>query len=88
MYKSSVQAFNGFIDGSIWKDIADDLEKWLDDIHDAMEDPSEILTDRQQAKLRGNAEAVRKFQLIAHMIRDNILEDQEKKEDKPLKEGK
>ena len=86
MYRSSAQGFDDFIEGNIWKDIANDLEEWLNDIHDAMEDPNEALTDRQQAKLRGNAEAVRKFLLIPVVLRDNVLDDQ-KREEEPIKEG-
>jgi len=81
MYVSSAQSFNDFVDGSIWKDIHDELNKWLDDIHESLEDPEDVLDDKQHAKLRGNAEAVRKFMLLPYMVRENILEDARREEE-------
>lgn len=77
MYKSSAEAFKEFGEGNIWQDILNDLDVWLRGVHEAMEDPEERLTDREQARLRGNAEAIRKFVLLPEVLHDNILADKE-----------
>ena len=77
MYRSSADAFKEFEESSIWKDILSDLEEWLEGVHETMEDPEENLTDREQAKLRGNAEAIRKFVLLPEVLHDNILAEKE-----------
>lgn len=81
MYVSSAQNFDDFVVGNIWEDIHNELNKWLDDIHESLEDPDDALDNKQHAKLRGNAEAVRKFMLLPFMVRDNISEDVRREEE-------
>lgn len=75
MYRNSAEAFKEFEEGSIWQDMLGELELWLGDVHEAMEDPKGVLSDGQHAQLRGNAETIRKIGLLPAMIQENILAD-------------
>jgi len=75
MYVSNAQNFKDFTESKIWEDIFNELDSWLKDIHESLEDPSDELSDRQHAKLRGNAEAVRRFKLLPFVVQENIEED-------------
>jgi len=77
MYRNSAEAFKEFEEGSIWQDMLDELALWLEDIHETMEDPDDELSDRVHAKLRGNAETIRKIKMLPEAIRENIISDRE-----------
>ena len=77
-YRSTAESFDQFMKGSVWRDMLDELKLWLEDIHETMEDPAGILSTEALYRLQGNAETVRKLILMPEMIRDNILEDQER----------
>ena len=77
MYRNSAEAFKEFEESSIWKDILEELDLWLGDVHETMEDPKGVLTDGQHAQLRGNAETLRKVEMLPAMVRENIIADKE-----------
>lgn len=81
-YRSTAEGLNEFMKGSIWRDIVDELDLWLKDIHETLEDPDSTLSRKRIYRLGGNAEAVRKLMLMPEMIRDNILADAEEREEK------
>ena len=84
-YRSTAESFNEFMKGSVWKDMSDEIDTWLDDIHVALEDPDGLLSEKELNRLGGNAEFARKFMLMPETIRDNILADAE--EEREGKEG-
>lgn len=77
MYRNSAEAFKEFEEGSIWQDMLGELVLWLEDVHETMEDPGDELSDRAHAKLRGNAETIRKIKMLPEAIQKNIISDRE-----------
>lgn len=75
MYVSSAQSFKDFMESKIWEDVSNELDLWLNDIHESLEDPEDLLDDKQHAKLRGSAQAVRRFRLLPFVVLENIEED-------------
>ena len=84
MYKSSAADFEDFVKGSVWADMVDELNRWLGDIHVALEDPNGDLEDKALHRLGGNAETIRKVHLMPEILRDNIKASREAK---PNEEG-
>ena len=80
-YKSSSAVFEEFLESSIWEDMRHELDLWLEDIRQSLEDAGDhaILL-----RLQGNAEFVRKAKNLPANILDNIKEDieRESKEEK------
>jgi len=77
MYKSTAESFEEFEKSIIWQDILGELKMWLDDIHEAMEDPKNLRSEREHATLRGNADTIHKVEELPEMIRKNIIDDME-----------
>ncbi len=74
-YRSSAEAFNVFMDSTIWEDLLNELKMWLDAVHGESEDPDGKTPDRVLHRLGGNAQAIRRFMLMPEVIRDSIIED-------------
>jgi hypothetical protein len=85
-YISSPEIFKSGMESSFWRDIDKEMDRWLDDIHEALElgvyiddsGKSVEISERRLFQLQGSAEAVRKFKQLPHVILDNILEDNER----------
>ena len=76
-YRSSIRAFDDFLGSLVWRDILQELEEWLKDVHDALEDPDGETEDKTLHRLGGNAQAIRRFILLPEIMRDNIKMDSE-----------
>ena len=74
-YRSSAQAFSEFMDSTIWDDILQELNAWLDDVHKILEDPSGDANEKALYRLGGNAETIRNVMRMPEVIRDSIIED-------------
>jgi len=74
-YRSSAQAFSEFMDSTIWDDILQELNAWLDDVHKILEDPSGDAGEKALYRLGGNAETIRNVMRMPEVIRDSIIED-------------
>lgn len=85
-YISSVEAFKSFMESSVWTDMQNEMDRWINDIHEALESGVSVdmsnsrpqiieLTDKQLHRLQGSAEAVRRFKRLPEVIIDNILDD-------------
>ena len=80
-YKSSPAMFEEFLKSSIWEDMNYELDLWLEDIRQALED---IGDHAALLRLQGNAEFVRKTKSLPVNVLENIKEDieRESKEEK------
>ena len=85
-YRSSAQAFNEFMDSTIWDDILKELNDWLDDVHKILEDPSGDASDKALFRLGGNAETIRNVMRMPEVIRDSIIEDRKEASEKVSEE--
>jgi hypothetical protein len=47
-----------------WQDIKRQIEAWLTDVRDALEDPENILLEKTFNRLAGNAEALRRVLML------------------------
>ena len=74
-YRSSAQAFNEFMDSTIWDDLRRELELWLGDVHEDLENASGENDEKILHRLGGSAQAIRRFMLMPEVIRDSIIED-------------
>jgi hypothetical protein len=67
----------------IWKDIQDELDVWLDEVHMQLENNDGEFSTRVLDRLGGSAEAIRNFMDFQKVIMTNYDIDMEK----PLKGG-
>ena len=74
-YRSSAQAFNEFMDSTIWEDMLQEMNAWLGDIHKGLEDVDGKASDKDLHRLGGNAETIRNVMQMPETIRDNIKDD-------------
>ena len=79
--RSSLGQLKDFFSGVIWQDIKDELNTWLEDIRNALEDPGKTLFMEDIKRLQGNAEAIRNVLTLENSL---ILN----KEDELKEEGK
>jgi hypothetical protein len=79
-YKSSANSFQEFIDSSIWKDMTYELNIWLEGIRDALESKEKTPDLETLKELQGGADIIRRVLLMPSVLRDNIIEDNERKE--------
>lgn len=80
-YRSSAESFAEFMKGSIWADMKEEIDLWIEDIHEDLEDPSGLATEKELNRLGGNVEAMRKLKMMPEMIMHNILEDTKRKQE-------
>ena len=57
---SSPTEFQQGIESLFWQDMKNQIEAWLSDVRDALEDSDNILRDETLRRLGGNAEALRR----------------------------
>ena len=74
-YRSSAQAFDEFMDSTIWDDMLQELNTWLKDVGKILEDASGDASDKALHRLGGNAETIRNVMKMPEVIRDSIIED-------------
>jgi hypothetical protein len=71
--------FENFEKSSIWKDILEELNLWLDEIHKSSENPE--AEARALFQMQGNAEAIRKVMMLPGEVAINLRQDQKEKRD-------
>jgi len=74
-YRSTAGMFDDFMKSTIWDDILQEMNDWLEDIHRGLEDPNGETDDKALHRLGGNAETIRNIMKMPEVIRDNIKED-------------
>jgi hypothetical protein len=79
-YRSSSNSFQEFINSSIWKDMTYELNLWLEGIRDALESKDKTPDLITLKELQGGADIIRRVLLMPSIIRDNIIDDNERKE--------
>ncbi len=72
---SSSSDFEHFGKSSIWRDISEEIDVWIKQIHEAMEDPE--IEDKTWRRLQGNIESLRKVKLIPSVITENLRQEEE-----------
>ncbi len=68
----SLQDWKDFKSSRIWKDIQEEFNIWLDDIHTALEDNDGETLDKTLHRLGGNAETLRRVLDFPEIIIDSI----------------
>ena len=86
-YRSSEGMFREFLKSSIWKDMSYELEQWINDIHEMLEDADSNLDFGKLRKLQGNIETLRNVKDMPQNILDNIKDDVERTDRKERKEN-
>jgi hypothetical protein len=76
MIRSTAAQFNDFIDGFIWQDMKDELDIWLNGVRDGLEDTE--ADEKDLYRNQGRADAIRYFKSLPLVMRDGLLEDQER----------
>ena len=79
-YNSSSNSFQEFMNSSIWKDMSYELNLWLEGIRDALESKDKTPDLVTLKELQGGADILRRVLLMPSIIRDNIIDDNERKE--------
>ena len=86
-YRSSEGMFREFLNSSIWKDMVYELEQWMKDIHEMLEDADGEFDFGKLRKLQGNIETLRNVKDMPQNILDNIKDDVERTNRKESKEN-
>jgi hypothetical protein len=81
-FRSSIKNIEEFITGSIWHDFKIELNIWLENVRDCLEDGDNILSIESVKKLQGNAEAIRNCLNLPETVIESIMIENEKKEGK------
>jgi hypothetical protein len=77
-YRSSVSAFQDFVESSVWQDILHELDVWLEDSRNILES-DEKAPDIETVKLvQGRVRAIREVKQMPYVIIENIKQDNEK----------
>ena len=72
--KSSINEIKDFVNHSIiWQDMLGEMDAWLKDIRDQLENSDGAMSSRILDRLGGNAETLRNLQNLPHVLID-ILE--------------
>lgn len=71
---SSPTEFEQGIGSPFWQDMKNQLEAWLSDVRDTLEDPENIYLDRTLHRLGGNAEALRRVLMLPSETLKNLRE--------------
>ena len=85
-YRSSEGMFREFLKSSIWKDIVYELDQWINDVHEMLEDADGEFDFGKLRKLQGNIETLRNVKDMPQNILDNIKDDVERTDRKERKE--
>lgn len=76
-YKSSEHEIEAFLNSSIWEDFKTEIEAWLEDIRDTLENKERTPDFETLKELQGSAESLRKVLLMPNVVLDSIREDLE-----------
>jgi len=68
----SVSEFEAGLESNFWKDVSGQLETWIIDIRDALEDPDGLIPEKVLNRLGGNAEAIRRVLVLPNEIIDAL----------------
>ena len=79
--RSTPGQLEDFKSSSIWFDIREELSKWLNEIHEQLENQGLHLDHRGLDRLGGCAEAVRSFDQIVEVLIGLAEEDEEGRTD-------
>lgn len=71
--KSTALAFKDFLESRVWSDIKEELEVWLNDIRDSLEDPDRDINIKQMNVLQGNAQAVRRILDLPRVMYEELI---------------
>ena len=71
-----------FVESFIWKDLEYELNKWLEDIRNILENVEAVPDILALRKLQGNAEAIRNMLKLPFAVMENIKIDFEKERSK------
>jgi len=71
---SSPTEFEQGISSPFWQDMSRQIEAWLIDVRDTLEDPDNIYLDRTLHRLGGNAEALRRVLMLPEETLKNLRE--------------
>jgi len=80
-YISSEENFRSFLESSIWRDMKAELNIWLEQIRNALEDPNDDETLESTERLRGAAKMAKRVLAMPEVIMQNIADDKEREED-------
>jgi len=72
MARNSVGQLEEFKRSTIWLDILDELNVWLEDVHAILENPGGEVSSRSLDRLGGNAEAFHRFEGILDYMITNV----------------
>lgn len=74
---SSTGQFEEFLESTVWADIVYELHVWLNAVRDGLES---VDTDEKELwRNQGRAEACRYFMSLPEVMRDSMIEDQERR---------
>ena len=66
--KSTIGQLRDFKESFIWQDMCEELDVWLEQVREQLEDPDSVFDDRQIHKLQGNAETIRNTKNIVDIL--------------------
>lgn len=75
-HSSKGQLEDFFISSAVWKDIKEELDIWLDEVHGQLENNDGEMSSRVLDRLGGNAEAIRNFMDFEKVLMTNYDIDQ------------
>ena len=78
--RSTYTQFEEFLTSRIWKDICDEIDSWIDDIHIELEDRDGTKSIDELKRLGGNVQACHRFKMLPKILAENLLIDREQKE--------
>ena len=84
--KGNAHLFKEFKESVIWHDMRAELDVWLTEIRDVLENPN--TPDVVTHSLRGSAEAIRNVLVLPETLADNISADKKAEEDKEKHDGR
>ena len=71
---SSPTEFEQGIGSPFWQDMKNQIEAWLSDVRDALEDSDNVYFDKTLHRLGGNAEALRRVLILPNETLKNLNE--------------
>lgn len=71
---SSPTEFEQGMGSPFWQDMRNQIEAWLSDVRDTLEDPENIYLERTLRRLGGNAEALRRILILPSETLVNLRE--------------
>jgi hypothetical protein len=73
--ESSPTEFEQGIESQFWQDMKRQIEAWLSDVRDTLEDSDNFLFDKTLHRLGGNAEALRRVLILPGETLKNLREN-------------